>query len=451
MPIGALFSKLRGIVIPTQRLTPLNRALEAIRRQLLPFLFVLYLVAYLDRVNISFASAGLCEDLGLTTASYGVAAGIFFLGYVLFEIPSNLMLERVGARRWISRILLSWGMVAGLMAFMTSAGQFNGLRLLLGVAEAGFFPGIILYLSRWVPADQRSRTLAGFMLAIPVAGLLGGPISAALLSLHGLGGLAGWRWLFLIEAFPAIVLAFVVWRCLPDRPHQAVWLQPDEADALEEVLRQEQRQLFENGRQVHGLLAGLRQPRLWLLGLLYMAIATGFYGFSFWIPRFVGSALPAAEASPVLANLLSAVPYALAVASMLLVGASADRRGELRLHLSVSLGIAALALALAVAADGLVRLLLISVSTAATFSSLGPFWAIPSQFLGGRAAAGGIAWINSVGNIGGFLAPIVMGKLMMTTGGESLALAALAFVLLLAALFTLALRLPPAIECHSQR
>ena len=419
---------------------PLDRALVGIRRHLLPFLFLLYLVAYLDRVNISFAAAGVSADLGLTTASYGVAAGIFFLGYVLFEIPSNLMLERVGARRWIGRILLSWGVVAGLMAFIVSAQQFNGLRLLLGVAEAGFFPGIVLYLSQWVPAAQRSRTLAGFMLAIPMAGLLGGPISAGLLSLHGLGGFAGWRWLFLLEALPAIVLAFVVWRRLPDRPHQARWLSPEEASALEQVLQEEQIQLQGSGRQVHGLLAGLRQPRLWLLGILYLAIATGFYGFSFWIPRFVAEALSPAVGSPVLANLVSAVPYALAVAAMLLVGASSDRTGEQRLHVAVALAVAAVSLGLAIAGSGLVRLAMISVSTAATFSCLGPFWTIPSQFLGGRAAAGGIAWINSVGNIGGFLAPIVMGRLMMRPGGDGLALAGLAIVLLLAS--ALALLLP---------
>jgi MFS transporter, ACS family, tartrate transporter len=401
----------------------LDRAFVAIRRHLLPFLFLLYLVAYLDRVNISFAAAGVSADLGLTTASYGFAAGIFFLGYVLFEIPSNLILERVGARRWISRILLSWGLVAGLMAFMTSAQHFYGLRLLLGVAEAGFFPGIVLYLSQWVPA-----------------GLLGGPISAGLLSLHGLGGLAGWRWLFLLEALPAIVLSFVVWQRLPDRPHQAPWLPSDEAAALEKVLQEEQRQLQGSGRQVHGLLAGLLQPRLWLLGVLYMAIATGFYGFSFWIPRFVGETLPPTLNSPVLANLLSAVPYTLAVAAMLWAGASADRRGEQRLHVALPMAVAAVSLGLAIAASGIFRLVLISVSTAATFSCLGPFWTIPSQFLGGRAAAGGIAWINSVGNIGGFFAPIVMGRLMLGPGGDNLALAALATVLLLGAV--LALRLP---------
>jgi ACS family tartrate transporter-like MFS transporter len=419
-----------------------QQAMAALRRHLLPFLFLLYGVAYLDRVNISFAAEGVSGALGLDSASYGFAAGIFFVGYVLFEVPSNLILDRVGARRWISRILFSWGLVAALMAFMTSAAQFNALRLLLGIAEAGFFPGIVLYLSQWVPAAERARTLAGFMLAIPVAGLLGGPISAALLSLHGVLGLAGWRWLFLLEALPAIVLAFVVWKRLPNRPSEARWLEPAQAQALEAVLAGERQQRQAGGQQIQHLRSGLRQPRLWLLGALYLGIATGFYGFSFWIPRFVAEALPMAQPDPALVNAISAIPYGLAVVAMLLVGHSADRRREYHWHVAVPLGLAALALVLSLTTAGIGRLVLISLATAATFSCLGPFWSIPPQFLGGRAAAGGIAWINSVGNIGGFLAPLVMGRLMLQPNGMGLALAALAVVLLLGCLLALACRLP---------
>jgi ACS family tartrate transporter-like MFS transporter len=412
----------------------LDRALASLRRHLLPFLFLLYVIAYLDRVNVSFAAAGVSRDLGLDSASYGFAAGIFFLGYVLFEIPSNLILDRVGARRWISRILFTWGVVAALMAFMTSAAQFNVLRLLLGVAEAGFFPGIILYLSQWVPEAQRARTLAGFMLAIPVAGLLGGPVSAMLLSLHGLLGLAGWRWLFLLEALPAIVLAFLVLRWLPNRPHQAPWLQPAEAEALEQVLQEEREQRQARGDHVQGLVALWADRRLWLLSLLYLGIATSFYGFSFWIPRFVGDALAQQSPSPALVNLLSAIPYGLAVVVMLLVARAADRQADKRLHVAVPLGVAAVALALSIAAAGPLRLALISIATASAFASLGPAWSIPLQFLGGRAAAGGIAAINAFGNIGGFLAPFVMGRLMLRPHGDSLALLYLAGVLLLSAL-----------------
>ena len=369
---------------------PLNRALGALQRHLLPFLFVLYVIAYLDRVNVSFAAAGVSKDLGLNSASYGFAAGIFFLGYVLFEVPSNLILDRVGARRWISRILLSWGVVAALMAFMTTATQFNGLRLLLGVAEAGFFPGIILYLSQWVPEAQRARTLAGFMLAIPVAGLLGGPVSAALLSIDGFLGLEGWRWLFLLEALPAIVLSVAVWRWLPNRPAQARWLKPDEAEALEQVLQNERAQSLASAGQIHGLGALWGDRRLWLLSVLYLGIATSFYGFSFWIPRFVGDALGQSSPSPVLVNLLSAIPYGLAVVVMVLVGRAADRHADKRLFVAVPLAVAALGLVLSLSAAGALRLVLISIATAAAFSSLGPAWAMPLQFLGGRAAAGAL-------------------------------------------------------------
>jgi MFS family permease len=416
---------------------PLNRAVAALQRHLLPFLFLLYVIAYLDRVNVSFAAAGVSKDLGLNSASYGFAAGIFFLGYVLFEIPSNLVLDRVGARRWISRILLSWGVVAALMAFMTTAAQFNGLRFLLGVAEAGFFPGIILYLSQWVPEARRARTLAGFMLAIPVAGLLGGPVSAALLSIDGFGGLAGWRWLFLLEALPAIVLSVAVWQWLPNRPAQARWLKPDEAMALEEALQTERSQRLASADQVHGLAALFGDRRLWLMSVLYLGIATSFYGFSFWIPRFVGDALGQSSPSPVLVNLLSAIPYGLAVVVMVLVGRAADRHADKRLFVAVPLAVAALGLVLSLPAEGALRLVLISIATAAAFASLGPAWAMPLQFLGGRAAAGGIAAINSFGNIGGFLAPFGMGQLMLRPHGDSLALASLAGVLSVSALLAL--------------
>ena len=419
---------------------PLDLALAQVRRHLLPFLFVLYVVAYLDRVNVSFAAASVSADLGLTSAGYGFAAGIFFLGYVLFEVPSNLMLNRVGARRWISRILLSWGLVAALMALIKTSHELFGLRLLLGIAEAGFFPGIVLFLSQWVPAAHRAKTLAGFMLAIPVAGLLGGPISAALLSLHGIGGLAGWRWLFLIEALPAIVLSVVVWQRLPNRPREARWLDPAAAEALEARLASERDQVQLSGQQVHGLASALREPRLWLLSAVYVGVATGFYGFSFWIPRFVAEALPMASRSPALVNLISAFPYGLAVLAMLAVGRSADRHQEYRWHVVGPLAIAALGLGLAIASQGVLRLLLISSATAAAFACLGPFWAIPPQFLGGSGAAGGIAAINSVGNIGGFLAPIVMGHLMLLPHGDGLALAALAGMLVLSALLAMGLK-----------
>ncbi|MEY3735905.1 MAG: hypothetical protein RLZZ624_964 [Cyanobacteriota bacterium] len=422
----------------------LQQALVAIRRRLLPFLFVLYVVAYLDRVNVSFVEPVVSRDLGMTTAAYGFAAGIFFLGYVIFEIPSNLMLERVGARAWISRILFTWGVIAALMACMVSPTQFNGLRLLLGVAEAGFYPGIIFYLSRWVPEDQRARTLSGFLLALPVAGLLGGPISAAILSLPSWHGIASWRWLFLLEALPALLLSVAVFVWLPNRPHQASWLMPAQAEAIELALQRDQQRRRDGGRPIQALSALWGDRRLWLLSLLYLGIATSFYGFSFWIPKFVAAAVPQAQASPVLVNLLSAIPYAFAVLGMLLVGRSADRHRDQRWHVVIPLMVAALALVVSVLAPGGWRLVLITLATAAVFSSLGPTWAIPLQFLEGRAAAAGIAAINSFGNIGGFLAPFVIGRLISQSGGsDSSSLLMLAALMVISAGLTLVATQPP--------
>lgn len=409
----------------------LNTALASIRRHLLPFLFLLYVVAYLDRVNVSFVAADVSKDLGLTSAAYGFASGIFFLGYVLFEIPSNLILERVGARYWISRILLSWGVVATLMAFMSSGTEFNVLRLLLGVTEAGFYPGIIVYLSRWVPEDQRARTLSGFLLALPVAGLLGGPISAAILSQPSWFGLVSWRWLFLLEGVPAIVLSAVVWLRLPNRPHQASWLTPSEVEAIDQALVRDQQRRDGGGRVVHGLGALFGDRRLWLLSVLYLGIATSFYGFSFWIPKFVADAVPRAHSSPVLVNLLCSIPYGVAVVAMLLVGRSADRHRDKRWHVAIPLALAAVTLGSSVLASGPWRLVLITISTAAVFSCLGPVWSIPLQFLEGQAAAAGIAAINSIGNIGGFLAPYLIGRMMMLPDGDHLSLLMLSAVMLL--------------------
>ncbi len=423
----------------------LQRALAAIRRHLLPFLFVLYVVAYLDRVNVSFVEPMVSRDLGMTTASYGFAAGIFFLGYVIFEIPSNLMLERVGARIWISRILFTWGLIAALMAFMVSEVQFNGLRLLLGVAEAGFYPGIIFYLSRWVPEAQRARTLSGFLLALPVAGLLGGPISAAILSLPSWNGIAPWRWLFLIEALPALALSLAVFVWLPNRPHQASWLTPAEAGAIDEALQQDLQRRRPGDRPIQTLGALWGDRRLWLLSVLYLGIATSFYGFSFWIPRFVAAAVPAAQSSPIVANLLSAIPYAVAVLGMLVVGRSADRHRDKRWHVVVPLLIAALTLLVSIVAPGPWRLVMITIATASVFSSLGPAWAIPLQFLEGRAAAAGIAFINSFGNIGGFLAPFAIGRLITQShGSDTSSLLMLAALMVTSAVLTLVATQPSA-------
>ena len=404
-------------------------ALTRIRRQLLPFLFALYVVAYIDRVNMSFAIHGLERDLSISMAEYGLSAGVFFIGYVLFEVPSNLILERIGARPWISRIMISWGILAALTALVNNVEQLHILRFFLGFAEAGFVPGIVLYLSRWVPRAERSLVLSSFIAAIPVAGLIGAPIAAALLSLDGWLGISGWRWLFLMEALPAICLGLLVWHWLPNRPSDASWLPKSEALAIENAIATEQED------KLHSLRKALTQSRLWLLCLLALSIAIGCYSFSFWIPNFVANDLP--RASETLVSLISALPYAIAVPIMLLVGKSSDRQHEQSLHVAVPLLIGACSLFAVIHTTGGVRLLALCIATAATFAALGPFWTLPTVFLGGTAAAGGIAWINSFANIGGFIAPYVMGQLLSQTSGQVLALNSLAAVLLVGALLAL--------------
>ena len=400
-------------------LAPALSALVLVRRRLIPLLFVLYVVAYLDRVNVSFAAAGMEADLGLTAAAYGLGAGIFFLGYFLFEVPSNLMLRRFGARRWIARILVTWGILSGLNAFVTNEWQFYLVRFLLGVAEAGFFPGIILYLTYWVPRAERARTTSLFLTATAVAGLVGAPLSGVLLSMDGFLGLQGWQWLFIVEAIPAVVLGFVVWRILPDSPREARWLTPDQREGLDAMVAAD----AADARATERLGAAFRSARVWLLAILYLAIVIGFYGISLWLPLIIGRNLP--ELSPLGLGLVTAIPYACAVIAMVAIGRSSDARSERRWHLSIPLAVGAIGLVVAGTTGSLVAFLAICVATAGIYAALGPFWTLPPAFLRGAAAAAGIAWINSIGNLGGFLGPYTLGRITDSAGGVGLGLVVL--------------------------
>src|SRR5262245_46770433 len=285
---------------PTDR--DLETAVAMVRSRLIPFLFLLYIVAYLDRINVGFASLQMNQALGFSDATYGLGAGIFFVGYTLFEIPSNVILARVGARLWIARIMITWGLVSAGMMFVRSAPTFYVLRFLLGLAEAGFFPGIIYYLTRWVPARERARTIAAFMTATLVAGVIGGPLSGALLTLQGAGGLAGWQWLFLLEGLPAIVLGFVVLRVMTDRPEDAMWLRGAQKAALLARIGDEERQAL---HQVHSAAAALRHPRLWLLSVIYFTVPVALYAFGFFLPQIIQNSF---RGSTFEVGLLSAVP-----------------------------------------------------------------------------------------------------------------------------------------------
>jgi ACS family tartrate transporter-like MFS transporter len=406
--------------------SPVGRsALAKVTRRLMPFLFLLYLLNFLDRVNVGFAALQMNRDLGFGPEVYGLGAGIFFVAYALFEVPSNLILARTGARIWIARIMISWGLVASAMMFVRSAETFYAARLLLGVAEAGFFPGIIYYLTYWYPARERARAYSAFLAAIPLSGIVGSPISGALLELDGVRGLAGWQWLFLLEGIPSVLVGVWVLSYLTDRPAAARWLTPEESAWLEGALNAERAQMAEPHGA--GLMRALRNPDVWHLALIYFLVVVGLYGFALWLPQLV-------KTIPGLSNLeiglITAIPYLVAAVGMVLVGARSDRTGERYLHMAITTLIGATGFVLAAYLRGAVPLVVaLSVVAFGVLAPIGVFWSLPTAFLKDRAAAGGIAFINSVGALGGFVGPYAVGLVRKRTGSFEAALLTLAAVM----------------------
>jgi MFS transporter, ACS family, tartrate transporter len=416
---------------PTTGRTDLERAVSRARRRIIPFLFLLYIVAYLDRINVGFASLQMNLALGFSATTYGFGAGIFFLGYVLFEIPSNVILARVGARLWIARIMISWGLVSSAMMFVRSASGFYSLRFLLGLAEAGFFPGLIFYLTRWFPARERARTIAAFMTATLIAGVVGGPISGALLSLHGAGGLEGWQWLFLLEGLPAIVLGVVVIGALTEHPRDAGWLTDAERAALVACLRGE----VPATAAEESIWAPLGTRRIWLLAVVYFTIPVTLYGIGFWLPQMLKAA---SGADNFTVGLLSAVPYATGAVGMVVVGHHSDRTGERRWHVLVPALVSAAGLVLSTMGSGTAwALLTLSLAMLGLASMFGPFWALATTSAGARGAAAAIALINSVGNIGGFVGPYLLGAISDATHSFTAGLFAIAGILAVGAVLVL--------------
>ncbi|SRR5579884_171722 len=405
--------------------------------RLVPFLFVLYVVAYLDRVNVGFAALQMNAALGFNAAVYGLGAGIFFVGYFLFEIPSNLILQRVGARFWIARIMISWGLVAIAMALVRNEPTFYGLRFLLGVAEAGFFPGVILYLTYWFPAEERAKTVALFMTAVAISGVVGGPISGLLLSLQGFGGLDGWHWLFVLEGLPAVLLGIVTLFYLPDGPRHASWLAPSEREWLEGRLAEERALL--GPRAGHTLREAMSSGRVWLLCLVYLALVVGNYGLGFWLPQIIEGF---GKLTDFQIGLISAIPYGISAVGMVLIARHSDRTGERRWHVAGALAASALGFVIASQLSGAPLLALAALSLAAMgiMGSWGPFWSMPPAFLSGTAAASGIALINAVGNLGGFFGPSIVGYVKNATQSFEGGLLALAGIVLLGGCLVLALR-----------
>jgi MFS transporter, ACS family, tartrate transporter len=372
----------------------------------------LYIVAYLDRINVGFAALQMQQELQFNDAVYGLGAGLFFAGYFCLQVPSNLALQRIGARRWIAGLMLVWGLVSSSMILVRTEHGFYGLRFLLGAAEAGFFPGVILYLKNWFPVSARARTVARFMTAAPLAGVIGGPVSGALLNLHHRGGLSGWQWLFLMEGVPAILLGGVVWVYLTDRPEEARWLHEDERAWLLGALR--------SGVEVEGrsksasAFQAFRDRRIWMLAFVYFGLTMVMYGIGLWLPNLIHSISLVGNVG---IGWLSAIPYLAAAMSMVMVGLHSDHSGERRWHTAGPAFLAAGALVVAAYSGSVVvSVAAISVALLGTFSTMGPFWAMPTSVLGGAASAVGIALINSVGNLGGFAGPWVIGSVRKATG-----------------------------------
>ena len=380
-------------------------------KRLIPFLIMCYFVAFLDRVNVGFAALTMNKDLNFSAQIFGLGSGIFFLTYFLLEIPSNLALEKFGARKWIARIMFSWGMLSGLMAFIENSTQFYWVRAFLGAAEAGFFPGIIFYLTLWFPSAYRGRIIGWFMIAVPVSSLIGSPLSGYILLMDGLYGLKGWQWLFIIEAIPSVVLAFVTWYYLPDRPSDASFLTLEERQWLQTELEKEAAQ-----RARHSdidLWGALRNTRVIALGFVYFGIVATLYGLGFFMPTIV----KAFGLSNVETGFVSAIPYLIGSIAMVTWGAHSDKTGERQWHAILGCIAAALGLGLAGATqDPVLRMSALSLSAIGTFGSFPVFWTLPTAFLSGTAAAAGIALINSIGNLSGFLAPYMMGYMKDWTG-----------------------------------
>jgi ACS family tartrate transporter-like MFS transporter len=416
-----------------------RQVVARVTRRLIPFAFLCYVVAYLDRVNVGFAASVMQRDLGFSNTEYGVGAGLFFLGYCLFEVPSNLILERVGARRWIARIMIGWGIVAMGMMFVSDASSFYAARVILGIAEAGFFPGIVLYLTYWIPAADRARTGALFMMAAPVSIIVGAPVSAALLALDGQGGLRGWQWLFLLEGLPAVLLGIFALRVLTDRPADAAWLSPPDRDWLTRTMDAERTHRAASGHT--SVRQSLASGRVWLLCLVYFLNTVNTYGIFLWLPKMLSEAAGAKDVS---ISLLTAIPFTAALVAMILVGRHSDRTGERKGHVAACALTAAAGLVLAVAFRGNIWLLVFSftLSQMGQRSVMSVFWSIPPIFLGGVGAAAGIGLINAIGNLGGAVGPTLMGILRDFTGAYSGGLLVLAGALVVEAIVVMTLKIP---------
>jgi MFS transporter, ACS family, tartrate transporter len=429
--------------------------------RILPFLFLLYVVAYLDRVNIGFAALQMRQQLGFNDDTYGLGAGLFFAGYFLFQLPSNMVLQRVGARRWISVLMIGWGAISGCMMLVESVRTFYALRFFLGAAEAGFFPGILLYFRSWFPAHARARVVAAFMTAGPVSGILGGPLSGALLGMDNVRGLAGWQWLFLLEGLPAVLLGILAFFLIVDRPENAAWLSVAECSWLTTKLREEDRvastslassscspvrpaTLLSDHTPESGRFDAFADSRIWLFTFVYFGLNTCAYGITLWLPVSLRGVTGVGN---LVLGLLSTIPYLAAAVAMVVVGLHSDHTGERRWHTAIAaFGSACALFAAGYSHSAIALIVAFTVAMVGVHSMTGPFWAMASSVLSGSAAAAGIALINSLGNLGGGFGPYWIGRMRTATGGFRAGLWSVAAILAMATVVTILVPLPPPVS-----
>ena len=388
-----------------------TRTYAKVVKRLIPFLMLCYLGAYLDRVNVGFAKLQMLNDLQFSETIYGLGAGIFFLGYFLFEVPSNVILHKVGAKRWLARIMLTWAVISASFAFVSTPTMFYTLRFLLGVAEAGFAPGVILYMTYWFPSERRAKALSLFFMAIPLAGIVGGPLSGYIMhALHGVSGLSGWKWLFLIEALPSLLLGVAILVYLDNGIDQAHWLTDAEKALLKRNIEGDNAQKIEH----MSIRAFMGDRRLWLMAGIYLCVVLGQYGLTFWLPTIIRKS---GVADPLWVGIYTALPYLCAIVALPLIGMSADRRRERRFHLMVPMVVAAAGFAtLPLLGSVSASLICLCVAAAGILAASSQFWALPTALLGGMSAAAGIAAVNCVANLAGFFSPAIVGWLNDLTG-----------------------------------
>lgn len=422
-----------------------QRVIRKVARRLVPFMGLLYFINYLDRTNIGFAKLTMSEDLGLTETMFGLASGLFFVGYLFFEIPSNLALHRFGARRWMARIMVTWGIVAAAMAFVPTAGWLYGLRVVLGIAEAGFFPGMLLYLTFWFPRKERVRLTALFLLAIPISSALGSPLSAAVIQFgDGLFGLAGWRVMFLVEGLPAILAGLMTWFYLTDRPAQAKWLSVEERTWLTDTMEAEN---AETAQRFHWpLRRALTDLRVWGLGMVYFGVVYGLYALSFFLPTIVAGFAETFQTTYSLfeTGLIVAIPFSIGAVAMVFWSRHSDRTGERVWHVAAPTLLGAVSIPVALYLQSPFAVMFaVTLTAIGVFCALPVFWYLPTTFLSGVGAAAGIALINSLGNSAGFAAPFITGWLSDTTGSNKAGLWVVGVAMFGAAMLVLLLRAAP--------